>query len=305
MQRHWKSVLREFYSLKNGLSKLDLAIIATLAYSDIFDYPLTLNEIHRYLILEGAPCSAISKAFSQHKLRKYISLQHGYYVLRGREHLVQKRVKRGKNSELLWPIAFKYAWLIANLPYVRMVGITGSLSRNNVHSTSDIDFFIVSQHNRVWVSRLLVFIIQKLGSLRNIRLCPNYIISERNLAFQEQNLFTAYQLSQLIPITQISTYLRIWRKNPWIKQLLPNAQPYSHARMGRRVNQPIRKLAEILLDSPVGELIDRGERVRVQNKFGQNTNGESVFRKEKYKGHFSGHSKATLGLFVERLNNLF
>ena len=43
-------------------SSLGSAILRTVAYADLFDYPLTVPEVHRYLAGVKAPLSAVREA---------------------------------------------------------------------------------------------------------------------------------------------------------------------------------------------------------------------------------------------------
>ena len=45
--------------------KLSVAILKTLLYADVFDFPLTLDELHRYLIAVSSERQAIAHALEQ------------------------------------------------------------------------------------------------------------------------------------------------------------------------------------------------------------------------------------------------
>ena len=39
----------DLFTFSGQLTPLEYAILATVAYADVFDYPLTLLQLHRYL----------------------------------------------------------------------------------------------------------------------------------------------------------------------------------------------------------------------------------------------------------------
>ena len=45
-------------------SELDLAIVSALAYADVFDYPLTVAQIHRYLVRTPATMAQVEAALA-------------------------------------------------------------------------------------------------------------------------------------------------------------------------------------------------------------------------------------------------
>ena len=55
----------------------EIAILETLAYSDIFDYPLTADELHRFLGVSASRQDIESCAAGM----KAVSLKDGYYFL--------------------------------------------------------------------------------------------------------------------------------------------------------------------------------------------------------------------------------
>src|SRR5262245_46210397 len=74
---------------------LERAILLTVAYADIFDYPLTAAEIHRYLVGAAASPAAIQAALDGGRLVPHaLSYRDGYMMLPGRETIATTRRRR-------------------------------------------------------------------------------------------------------------------------------------------------------------------------------------------------------------------
>src|SRR5215510_3167454 len=73
-----------------ALSNLDWAILQAVAYADVFGYPLTSVEVHRYLVGLSAPLAAVQAVLSTGRLvPHYLADCKGYFTLSGREALVE------------------------------------------------------------------------------------------------------------------------------------------------------------------------------------------------------------------------
>src|SRR5438445_3526288 len=103
------------------------AAIRAVAYADVFEYPLDVAQIVRYLHGVVATRAVTTTALDQAAgPAGPLSCRDGLYTLRGREDLVAQRQLRAANAARLWPVARWYGRVISQLPFVRMVAVTGS-----------------------------------------------------------------------------------------------------------------------------------------------------------------------------------
>src|SRR5207244_5456203 len=112
----------------------------------------------------------------------------GFYTLPGRESLVAVRHRRAAIAARLWPAALAYARVIAGLPFVRMVAVTGSLAWHNVDDGGNIDYLIVTAPDHLWVCRWLTAALNRAARLEGARICPHYVITTRSLTFADRSL---------------------------------------------------------------------------------------------------------------------
>ena len=288
-------------------TELERAIVATVAYSDIFDYPLTAAEIHRYLIGSTASRAEIDAALaSRCLLSSRLAAGDGYVMLSGREKVAGTREARQRDADRLWPEALRYGRVIASLPFVRMVAVTGELAMDNVQPGSDIDYFIVTQPGRLWLCRLLVIGVVRYASLRGVTVCPNYLISEDALAIHERNLYAAHELAQMVPIAGHAVYKRLREQNDWVGSELPNAAgpPRELAVQPRAAS--LRRIAERLLGGRLGTRIERWEMERKIAKLSRSAGEvpEASYSPDWCKGHVSGHEGRILAAFDDRRRGL-
>lgn len=286
---------------------LEQAILQALVYADLFDYPLTPNEVVRYL---GVPAKAatILDQLDRSVASGRVVRHNGYVALAGRDCLFGLRSHREQVAQKMWPATRRYAGWLARVPFVRMVAVTGTLAVNNVESRDDIDVFIVTAPGRLWLCRALVILLVRLAALAGDELCPNYFLSEHKLVFSQHNIFTAREVVQMVPLYGADIYWQIRRLNGWVDHFLPQAieLPSPNHHLGPRgetfvepgrLGQGIKRAVEALLSGRLGAWLEEWEMNRKVRKFNQMavTRGGSVdFGADVCKGHFDHHDKRIL-----------
>lgn len=288
-----------------ALTPLETAAWQAVAYVDVFDYPLTAGEIHRYLENVTATRAEVEEVLANGRLLPHYLAHIGpYYTLTGRESTVAVREVRATIARRLWPAAHHYGRLIASLPFVRMVAVTGSLAMNNADEGADIDYLIVARNGRVWLSRAFAIAIVRLAERRGTSLCPNYILAERALEFPDRNLYTAHEVAQMIPLSGLEMYHRVRQINNWTDAFLPNATGLPHqVTNGRAPHHYLRRLAELPLRTPVGHWLETWEMRRKIHKFQQHPDtSEAAFSPDWCKGHFDTHKQYALTAYQARLH---
>lgn len=293
-------------TLTTDQAALARAVVATVAYADIFDYPLTPAEVHRYLPLPSAEETVRELLDDTGSLPECLTCADGYIMISGRERILETRRRRAQLAAGMWLRARRYGSLIARIPFVRMVAVTGALSVDNVEPGADIDYLIVTEPGRLWVCRLLTVALVRLAALRGDDICPNYFLAETALELTDHTLYAAHELAQMLPLTGVETYLRMRRLNTWADDLLPNAGGPPQSRgAGVPDGGRGRALVEAALRTPLGGRLERWEMERKLRKFArQGGNPETTFTAEWCKGHFDGHGQRVLAAYGARLRSL-
>lgn len=220
------------------MSSTDLirSIYQTLAYADVFRYPLTAAETWRYLV--GAQPVSLAKVEQTLgamvlKPEAGIGCQGGYYYLSERGDLAAERVSRAKIAFKKRRVIQKSLPLIRAVPSVLLVGLTGALTMNVADPGDDIDLLIVTKKGMLWVTRLMVnLILDVVGRRRKPddisvkdKLCLNMFIDELELSLpeEERDVFSAHEAVQMEPLVDRSgIYPKFLRANNWVKHYLAN-----------------------------------------------------------------------------------
>lgn len=227
------------------------SVLLTLAYHDIFDYPLKLEEINQYLIKNKSNTQKLKKCLESLIVQKQVEEHEGFFHLKGRKKINQTRKNRVLSSKNKHKKAKYYSSLLKILPTVKLVAITGALSMDNSIKSDDIDILIITAKNTLWTTRffsnLILFPYKRkpTSKKQKDKACLNIFIDERDLTIKDQNLYTAHELAQLKPIyDQNNTYLKFIKKNSWTSQYLPNFKPKVGERVKSKFKFPVPNIIE-------------------------------------------------------------
>lgn len=208
---------------EKSFSPLDRSIIRTLAYYDIFSYPLTANEIY-YNLGDNHTSTEQIKIELEFLLKNNIVYNNGeFYQLNNDAKYIQRRKSGNELAEKRLKTAQRMSGFISRFPFVRGVMLSGSISKGFMEEDSDIDYFVITHPNRVWFSRLLLMIFKKIFLFNSRKIfCINYFVDSENLEIEEKNIFTATEIVTLLPTFGKDIYERFYEKNLWIKHFYPN-----------------------------------------------------------------------------------
>lgn len=295
---------------------LEQAILRTLLYADTFNFPMTLAEIHHFLIGYRALLTDVAVALRCSSwLREVVEEHEGLYMLRGRGALLTERTTRDAASQSILPTAWRYGRLIGGLPFVRMVALTGALAMHNAHhAQDDIDYLVVTRAGRVWLTRAMIIAVVRVAAMRGVGLCPNYVLAETAVAQQNQDLYVAHEIAQMIPISGLRLYAQMRAANAWAGAHLPNADgPFYPApamrlgpiaRAGSATARALKRIGELALAGPLGNRLERWEQRRKLRKFAAQmaTPGSAAqLDGAQVKGHFNDYGQGALRRYQERL----
>jgi predicted nucleotidyltransferase len=231
-----------------------LEALKTILYFSIFRYPLKIDEIHSYTNYSYLQDTA--KELDHLIDQKILTKVDEFYVYGSDLDSVIKRMRGNMYAKKIMAKARQKARFIAKFPYVEAVGISGSLSKGYYDNTSDIDFFVITKPNKLWICRTLLMLYKKVFLFNSRKyFCVNYFVSSNHLEIEEKNRFTATEMKTLIPLQGKIAFEKFYKNNPWVKDYFSKFDP----EMGNIQNTKKTILSqgiELVFDTQIGTLTD-------------------------------------------------
>jgi predicted nucleotidyltransferase len=277
-------------------SMLKDRITDTLKFFDLQNWPLTLVELHRFLIAdmealkakldskwelrpgaggngEDVPLDKVLLSLDS-DCRNFVSEVKGFYCVKGREKIIHDRIKNYAFGLRREKLIKKYTGMLRHVPFVRGVALGGSQAMGNQKEDSDIDLLIITDKKFLFLGRLFVTLYFQLtgkrrhGKLIVNRFCLNHYLSWPKPLTNYQNLYTAMEYGRLRPLVYGQSIFQYQKNNePWIRQFFPSWQP---AQLGDEGQSKCQKAAEMFLNNPLGlsleKIIGKLQLAKIENQ---------------------------------------
>lgn len=235
-------------------------ILEPLFYYDIFSYPLTIEEIYEFSChktTDGTSIHQIEKKLEELVHKGYLYRMDQFYALTQAPQWVQTRKENNKRALKYLKRAHKMTRLMTCFPYVRGVFVSGSLSKNVMPLDGDIDYFIVTKPQRLWVTRTFLVLFKKIFLFNSKKhFCVNYFVDEELLEIEEKNRFTATEVATVLPIYGRQIYQDFWAANQWLKNYYPNVVSRNMTQMLPEKQGWIQSFIEKILNTRLGDWLD-------------------------------------------------
>lgn len=217
------------------LTAIDRAVLRTLIYFDLFDFPLTAEEIQENLIIkEKTTLPGVKNSLNN--LKSSVAMAEGFYFLLGRDQIVKQRKEKYVLAEIKFKIALKNTKLLSHLPFIKAIFVVNKLAYSNTSNDGDIDLAIITKTDRIWSARFFCAGLMKLLNRRpqpkngKNKICLSFYLAENNLDLESiaypNDIHLAYWTKQFTPIFDPSnTYQNFWQENKWLNQYFANREP--------------------------------------------------------------------------------
>lgn len=226
--------------IQSDNKNLNKNIVSTLLFYQILNVPcLTIFEIYRYLIRNSSilasnsqnqtNLSDICKSLQDNNL---VKSKDGFYWLafgHNNNRRYDDRILSAKISAQKIKKVKKTARLLKLISFVKSIAISGSVSMDGARPESDIDVFIISKKNRIWLARLAtVFLTQIIGQRRhkNIiknKICLNIYIADEQSGYPVKNLANSQMIARSLPVYNKNIFTSFLSANKnWLGNYVEN-----------------------------------------------------------------------------------
>ncbi len=113
---------------------------------------------------------------------------------------VQQNYYQKKEKKLDIKKSKRILKIVKAIPFISSIAFSGGTANYGIDNHDDIDLFIITKPNSVFIAYFLIHLISKIFNARKI-ICANYLIDETNLTINNfEDVYTANQIISLIPL---------------------------------------------------------------------------------------------------------
>ena len=220
---------------------LENAILQTIEYFYIFEYPLTQWELLKCTRFDHAVggiklIDIIRVLDSSELLRQKLDTKSGFFFLKGKFEHVKTRQRRYVVAERKYRRALFAARLLSLLPWVQVVAVCNSLGFSNASEDSDIDLFVITDDRAIWTTRFFSASMMKLLRLRPTstvtrdRICLSFYVAKSRMNLEtialENDIYLQYWIFSLVPIfDRNDVFAEFIYANQWLKRIFMHRWP--------------------------------------------------------------------------------
>ncbi len=161
-------------------------------------------------------------------LRNEIAVSRGEFAPQGLENLTHDQAEQVILTSRRVQLAQLFAdQFVKACPWIRLVAISGSTAYGRTKARDDVDFFVVTRRNRLWITLLCGLVLSKIQRIRDRSIpvfCFNRILDESQceVTFRtEQEPLLAREALSMRVLSGDSYYHGLVKSSSWMAELFP------------------------------------------------------------------------------------
>ncbi|MGY8716104.1 MAG: nucleotidyltransferase domain-containing protein [Candidatus Poseidoniales archaeon] len=264
-----------------GCEEILEAIDEVLAYSSIFDHHMEIDDLLRNLRIKSSHSNLISVigASSHLVLEGGIVFSSKYPKNLNQTYSKELAVKNLEETKEVLSI-------LNSCRHITGLAITGSVAAGVNAKDGDVDVLIITKPGWVWRIRALAIYLSHKHPRGNL-LCPNMVMSEDSLEFEE-GVYSAREMMQIIPIKDGGGLTELYAKNTWAEDILPNASRKTAITLDKIRQYPWWwKVMGLPFLGNIIESWESSRRIKQLSTLSQST--EAFYSKSVCRGHENSH----------------
>ncbi len=306
---------------------LEQAILRTIVFFDIFQYPLTTTQVWRLLYdpeqkLERVNLLSIEKCLINLQKQGIVKNNSGFWQLASSSEYLSVRQERYCLAAYKLRKVLRWVKLFILLPSVRFIAIVNSVGYRNPQITDDIDLFIVARRHKLWLTRFWLTGLAKVFGLRPTvshqqdGLCFSFYLSDNHLTMTDlmiakEDVYFHFWFTQMTVLFDDGVgKLLVEANNGWLKNFpnlklnLKPAAVLTKISLLVKILRLISNLLTLAWWEPIVRLIQKKWLLPKQLRLKANQNTSVLITNEVLKFHEHDRREYYFKLWQQKLANL-